>query len=601
MTPVLSTQDLTVSRASKVLFKDLQFGLGKRDRIGLIGPNGAGKSTLLKTLSGIEKPDSGHVTKPSGTKVAFVDQAESFKSELTAHQIVEESLIGFHQWTPDQANIQASIALSICEFEDFTLTPEKLSGGWKKRLALACAIGSEPDVLILDEPTNHMDWDSLFWLESWLSSFKGALMTVSHDRTFLNKVTQKTMELNPLYERGYLLVEGSYESFLQRKQEYMEAQEKQESRLANTSRRELEWLRAGVKARTTKSKSRAEKAYELFDELDSVKKRNQAGKNKVRLGLGTTEITAKRVLKITDLDIGYDDLKLIEKLNFEAGAQMRLGILGSNGTGKSSLLKEIVKANESTHPHIQWLEGLTINYVEQDRESLPEESTLVDFLGDGSDHVLLGNQSVHVNSYAQRFLFRSHQMNLKIKQFSGGEKARLLMAKKLLKQSDILILDEPTNDLDIDTIEILENALLDFEGPTIIVSHDRSFLEQVCHQYMALDGKGNVTFYSDVEQWLRDQQESEPAQVEESKAQTPKTKVKMSYKEKKQLETMEETLMEKEAELEELKTQIALPEIQSNHIELAKAAQRIDDKEKEISDLYELWEQLEEKLKKLKG
>ncbi|MCB0407566.1 MAG: ABC-F family ATP-binding cassette domain-containing protein [Bdellovibrionales bacterium] len=581
---------------SKRLFDGLSFTIEDQQRIGLLGPNGAGKSTLLKMICGFEKPDTGEISYRKGVKFAYVAQEDSFAENQTVLEVSIERLktSGMDVY---ESEVQAPIFLSLVGFIDFNTKVSELSGGWKKRLSLAIAFAQDPDVLLLDEPTNHMDWDGILWLESYIKTYKKSFLVVSHDRTFLNNVCNKIMEINPLYRDGYLAFDGGYQQFLEKKQDYTQAQLKLQDTLSNKARREIEWLRAGVKARTTKSKARAKEAYELIDELSVVKARNKSGQNKARIEVESAGKRSKKFFEIKDVTIAYGDHKIVENLNLILGPKSCVGILGSNGSGKTTVLKAIIGDLKNYSGEIVAAENLKVVYFDQKREALPQDINLMEYLGDGGDYAIFKDQSVHVASYASRFLFSSDKMQLKIGQLSGGEQARLFIAKLLLQPADVLILDEPTNDLDIDSIEVLEDALLSFEGLILLVSHDRYFLNQLCERFLALENDSRWNTYADLAQWLKREKNNTTNEKPVSQQKPKQTsKPKLSYKEKRQLETLDQDIEAAELALAQAQAALSEPEVFSNHEKMQESLRLVEEKQKKVDELYYFWESVEEKL-----
>lgn len=628
MAPLVSLNQIQMTMGSKLLFEDLSLGFFENERIGLIGPNGAGKSTLLKIIGSLEKPDSGDVNVRKGLNISYLTQKTEFDETLTVSQHIVTHLISKFKMDEVQADVQAAIYLSIAGFESLEQTISDLSGGWRKRLAIATCMAEEPELFILDEPTNHMDWDGILWLEDWLKDYKKAFILVSHDRMFLNSLTNRTIEINPLYAQGYLSFNVPYYEFLEKKEEYIQTQMTLQKTLSNKARREVEWLRAGVKARTTKSSARMKEAYELIDQLAEVKSRNVSGQRLTRLEIDSTQRKTKKIYEIKNLNVGYEDQVLIKDLNLVLGPKYCLGIIGQNGSGKTTLLKTLQSPQKALSGTIKVAEDLKVIYFDQKREQLPQDINLMQYLGDGGDQVVFKGKSMHVASYASRFLFSSEKMNLKIEQLSGGEQARLLIAKLFLNPADVFILDEPTNDLDIDTIEIIENTLNDFEGLVILVSHDRKFMEQICNNYLVLEGNGAWATYADINQWLHKKFNSKnvipntPADKNISKipskdaastltsfdkslsqdtvstpsisqAENNLPKKKLSYNDKKQLETIEADIEKAEKRLIEANTLLEGFEDFQNKEELNKKIEAVTKSQAEIDRLYALWDDLE--------
>lgn len=602
MIPLISMHQIQMTMGSKLLFSELSLGFFENEKVGLIGPNGAGKSTLLKIIAGKETPDEGEVNVKRNLKVSYLAQNSQFNDQDNVLAHIKNHLMNNHASDELDAEVQASIQLSLAGFEDMEQKIYELSGGWRKRLAIATNMAEEPDMLLLDEPTNHMDFDGVLWLEETLKSYKKAFILISHDRDFLNRLTNRTLEISAMYADGYLSFNTSYYDFLERKSEYVEAQMNLQKTLTNKAKREIDWLRAGVKARTTKSSSRMKDAYELIDKLGDVKTRNQTSKNVSKLELDETQRRSKKLIELTDLSVGYPDTVLIKDLNLILGPKFCLGVLGSNGSGKTSFLKTVQGKIEPLAGTIKRADDLKIIYFDQKREALPQDINLMNYLGDGSDHVVFKDNSISVASYASRFLFSSDKLNMKIGHLSGGEQARLMVAKLFLKPVDVLILDEPTNDLDIDTIEVIENLLMDFGGLLILVSHDRKFLNELCHQYLALSANGEWSTYADLEQWLKDKANSESYAYEPEKSKShsgsgnsKESKPKLSYNDKKALETMEEDIAQ--AELALIKATKNLENFK-NHDNKEKLNKKIEDvtvAQKKLDDLFAYWDELEKK------
>ena len=601
MSLLLSINKIQKTLGSKLLFENLSLGIFAHEKIGLIGPNGSGKSTLLKIMAGYDTPDAGEVSPRKNLEIALVAQDTHFQEDISAKDFIIKTLMEKQQDSL-YAEVQAATFLSMTGFSDPEVSVSALSGGWKKRLAIARALAHEPELLILDEPTNHMDWDGLLWLESWLKSYKGSFILVSHDREFLNQVTNRTIEINPLYANGYLSYNCSYGKFLEEKDKYIQAQMTLQESLSNKARREVEWLRAGVKARTTKSQSRIQEAHQLLEQLETVKDRNRSTQSKTRLEIDATERKTKKLIELKSVSVGYDVREpLVQNINLILGPKQCLGLLGDNGSGKTTLLKAIAQDQHILAGSLFRAEDIRIVYFDQKREKLPQDINLMQFLGDGSDYVIFKGQSVHVAAYASRFLFTSEKMQLKISQLSGGEQARLLIAQLLLSPADVLILDEPTNDLDIETIEVLEDTLSQFEGLILLVSHDRTFMSKLCQKFLGLRGAGEWATYASIDQWLKNKKSHQVESYKEKQPlQNTEIKVKMSYKEKQQLQTIEQDIALAEEELLKATTQLEDPQVFQDKDRLFEATALVTEKQNKVDELYELWQVLEEKAKLLK-
>lgn len=603
MALILSVKDLSVTMGSQSLFEGLSYGIFDGEKIGLIGPNGSGKSTLLKIFAQKQIPDQGEVTARSGSVISYVPQETLYSSTDSVLTHLSGELIHQLQMDAVEAEVQASIHLSKAGFDDFSAPVRTLSGGWQKRLAIASAFAQNPDLLLLDEPTNHLDWDGIYWLETQLQAFSRPFVLVSHDRQFLANTTNHTVEVNKLYQDGYLSFSCSYFDFLHKKEEYIQSQLQLEQSLSNKARREVEWLRAGVKARTTKSRKRTEQAHELLAQVERVKSRNMAGHLKTNIEVETTGRKSKKFIECSHLCIGFDNHILIEDLTLTFGPQQRVGILGNNGSGKTTLMKTLCQKWAPLSGMLKFADDLKIVYFDQKRDDLPRNETVMQFLGGGSHYVVFRDQSIHVASYASRFLFASEKLNLPISQLSGGEQARLLLAQLLLQPADVLALDEPTNDLDIDTMEVLEQLLEDFPGLVLLVSHDREFLKQIGTTFIALEDSHSWTQYADLEQWLISHHNAKnlnkttlrQKQVDTVSEDLNKVKVKLSYKDKKRLESIETEISLEEAKLDQFQQSLTDPYNMDDADKINTIIQQITQQQSVVDQLYQIWQTLEEK------
>lgn len=590
--PLITISEISKTLGTKTLFEDLSFGVHEKERIGLIGANGAGKSTLLKVLSGIIEPDGGEIKYRNKMVVSYVPQEEVFDPSLTVEEVVLQEVKKRTDFSKDELTTKAQIQLSLCGFDDLAQKTQSLSGGWRKRLSLAKAFSKEPDLLILDEPTNHLDWDGIFWLESHLKNNFPSYMLVSHDRDFINNLTNRTIEISRAFEGGFLTHPLPYYKFLEQKEELLKTQKRTQKSMENIAQREDQWLKAGVKARTTKNQGRIKEAHKIFDELGELKDRNRHVLRRSNITIQDSDRKTKKLIEAKKLNIGYPDLNLIKDLNFILGPKTTLGLVGHNGSGKTTLIRNLITPDRKEVKHAK---DIQIVYFSQERDNLPDDENLMDFLGDGSRYVIFKDKSIHVASYASQFLFGSEKMTVRISELSGGERARLSLAKALLKPCDVLILDEPTNDLDVETIEVLEQIIENFNGLCILVSHDRRFLNKLCDKYLYINGKGDWTFYASLKQCLdrlRGGLPKSEAPSEDNQEVSKKPKKKLSYLDKKFLDQAEGLISKEEEKLEELNLSLQKASSDMDSERIKTLSIDIAYTQKQISELYDRWDEL---------
>lgn len=595
MAILLSVQNLALSFGGKKLFNGLSFGIEEGERIGLIGPNGAGKSSLLKILAGTLQPDSGTVSRQKGLRAAYLPQVPLFSPGATVGGTVMEGARDPDEWEEIALSEELLGRLGLGDDRDREIA--ELSGGWKKRAALARELMRQPDLLLLDEPTNHLDVESILWLEDFLSQAKFATLTITHDRYFLDKVSNRILELDHRNVGGLLSVTGSYSDYIQTKNDNMATQVKQEERLKNTLRRETEWLRRGPKARTTKQQARIDRAGDLKEEVAEVSARNQGGTARIDFaGVGRSP---KRLIEAKNISKAYGEKQIFKNLNLVIGPQSRIGLLGANGSGKSTLIRVLLGQETPDSGEVFLSDALEPLVFEQNRESLDPDATLAKTVCPAGDYVDFAGRPVHVRGYLDRFLFRPEQMEMPVRQLSGGEQSRLLLARLMLRRSNLLILDEPTNDLDIATLNVLEEVLQDFPGGVLLVTHDRSFLDRVANDILAIDPEASQRF-ADVaqwEEWMRAKRaapkgkKNEPAEKTKASAapvaSPGATGKKLSFKEQRELDGMEATIHAAEAEVARLEAESA--EYGSQAGKLLEITAALAKAQAEVERLYARW------------
>ncbi len=457
-----------------------------------------------------------------------------------------------------------------------------------------------PDVLLLDEPTNHLDIEGIEWLESLLQNASFACVVVSHDRYFLENVGSTTVELNRAYPAGLLRVGGNYTDFLEKKEEFLHAQEKRQESLENRVHNEIEWLRRGAKARTRKAKARIDNANQLISELADLNSRSRTAT--ARIDFSATDRKSKRLIELDQAACAIEGRTLFERLDFTITAGKRVGLVGPNGSGKTTLLRLLRGEIAPTTGGMRKADFLKVVYFDQNRV-LDPDVTLRRALAPDSDAVVYQDRVIHVASWAARFLFAGEQLNQPVGRLSGGERARVLIAQLMLQPADVLLLDEPTNDLDIPTLEILEESLLEYRGALVLVSHDRYMLDRVSNVVLGLDGMGRAEIFADYSQWeiwqaerkqgLRSAAKAEPAQA--PRAQSPESKKKLSYIEAREYATIEERIAQAEQALQTAREAAENPAIVSDAPQLIKAHQELEKAQKTVDQLYARWAELEEK------
>ena len=596
MPPILNAQKLSKRFGATLLFESIDFTVSEGDRIGLIGPNGAGKSTLLAVLAGEQWADSGDVARRKGARVGYVKQESQFPPETTVRSVLEQAMARTGVPSHDREALLRDIA-GRAGFTTFDIDAATLSGGWRKRLAIAEALVTHPDVLILDEPTNHLDLAGIAWLEAMLSAASFACVIVSHDRYFLENVATQIVELNRIYAEGLLRVKGSYSKFLEGRSAYMEAQYRMQESLRNRVQTEIEWLRRGPKARTTKSKARIDNANELIGKLRDVEARSQT--TTAGIEFTATERQTRRLVELEDVSLSFGEKKIVSHLSLLVTNGVRMGLVGPNGSGKTTLLRLITGELEPQAGAIRRATSLRVVYFSQLRE-LDQGTTLRRALAPDSDSVVYQGRVIHVAGYASRFLFTSEQLNQPVDRLSGGERARVLIAKLMLEPADVLLLDEPTNDLDIATLEILEDTLLEYSGALVLVTHDRYMLDRVSTTVLGLDGRGNALAFADYsqwEQWMR-QAGTETGQAPTEKRvvdASPVTRKKLSYLEAREYAAIEQRVENADDRVRIAQAVIEDPKVTSDPAALMAALSELGEAQSEADALYVRWAELTEK------
>ncbi|MBE9117877.1 ABC-F family ATP-binding cassette domain-containing protein [Lusitaniella coriacea LEGE 07157] len=622
----------------KEILKDANFSLEEGDKVGLIGTNGSGKSTLLKTIAGLEPIDEGEIWVNSGAKIVYLSQQPDLDENRTVlEQVFADSgeqmaLVREYEELSDklareqgeteilmsrlstvtqrieaigawELETNAKVILSKLGIEDFNALISNLSGGYRKRIALATALLSDPDILLMDEPTNHLDALSVEWLQSYLNRFRGALLLVTHDRYFLDRVTNKILEIDrgDLYTYG-----GNYAYYLGKKAEAEESAASTQRKHAGVLRRELQWLKRGPKARSTKQKARIDRIRDMqgqeFKQAQGKIDISTAGR---RIG--------KKVIELREIGKAYDGRTLIKDFSYNFNPEDRIGIIGPNGAGKSTLMDIITGRVQPDSGTVEIGSTIHIGYFDQHSDAViaNENQRVIEYLRDVAELVKTTDGSVITASQMlERFLFPPNQQYAPINKLSGGEKRRLFLLQVLMSAPNVLILDEPTNDLDVQTLSVLEEYLEDFNGCVIVVSHDRYFLDRAIDVIFALEPGGNLRQYPGNYSVYLDYKKAEEAQESQEKkekiAQNPKPKApekpaqspksgKLSYKEKREYEQLEQQIPQLEAEKENLETSL-YNNPPSDFAQMQQLTERLSQLIQDIDGATERWLELAERL-----
>jgi len=600
MAHLLSCDTISKSYGLRPLFHGISFGIDEGERLGLIGPNGSGKSTLLQILAGMDAPDEGEVTMRRGLRLGFVPQVDVFPEGAMVESVLLDALAD-SPLDAHERRVRADVMMGKMEFLDSSQPAAALSGGWRKRLALARALVTEPEVLLLDEPTNHLDLEGILRLERLLLEAPFACIVVSHDRYLLERVADRVVEISRAYPGGFFNAEGRYSDFLLKREELEQGQQSRQQALQSMVRREVAWLQRGARARTTKAKGRIEDAGLLMAELAETQERN-AQHRAVQIDFTAGGRRTKKLLTIKGLEKSLGGRTLFRGLELELLAGMRLGLLGPNGSGKTTLLRLLAGELEPDRGTVWHAENLRIVTFEQHRRALDPRLTLRQALSPTGDQVDYRGQAIHVTAWAKRFLFTPEQLPLPVSELSGGEQARIYIAELMRQPADVLILDEPTNDLDIPSLEVLEASLADFAGTLVLVTHDRYLLDRLCTGLLALDGRGAAEPYADYAQWENKQAERDAAPrptpakpVAPPRPSTPKTPKLLTWREERELEGMEAAIQAAEAEVSTALQAMQDPAVLADHQRLHEWSLEHHAAEQRVDTLYARWGELEEK------
>ena len=596
---LLTIEHLTKSYTERLLFDDTSFSINEGDKIGLIGINGTGKSTLLKIAAGLEEPDLGTVVRGRNLYIRYLPQNPVFEPQLTVLEcVIKENEGHEHVWDLEGQAKNMLTRLGVPEYDAVIST---LSGGQKKRVALASVLLSAADLLVLDEPTNHLDSSMADWLEDYLKKFRGALLMITHDRYFLDSVSNRIVEL----DKGKLYsYQAGYGGYLELKEERMAMEQASERKRRSILRTELEWIRRGARARSTKQKGRIQR----FEELSARKGPEEDGDvemNSLTSRLGRTTV------EVSHLNKSYGDKVLLRDFTYIFLKNDRIGIIGPNGSGKSTLMKMIAGLVQPDSGETVIGQTVRMGYFSQDNEEMDDSLKVIDYIKNVAEYVKTPDGMVSASQMLEQFLFPSSMQYTLIGKLSGGEKRRLCLLHILMGAPNVLLLDEPTNDLDIRTLTILEDYLDHFQGIVIAVSHDRYFLDRVVRRIFAFEGDGAVKQYeggyTDYQAALEErgqgqeestaakagaEDQSQPNRKNWKEGQSRETKLKFTYKEQREWETIEETIAALEEEVAELEGEIL--QAASDYSRLNRLMQEKEEKEAQLEEKMERWMYLNE-------
>ena len=609
--------DLHFSIGRDTLLKGAFFSIMDGERVALVGRNGSGKSTLLRIISGQEKPDSGTVTQAKDLRISFMPQDFDWTSEKTVREVVREGLAIFENalkeyertgqggafldlhnaWNLENKLDTMLEKLALPEAKAFSC----LSGGERRRALLARAIIGEPELLLLDEPTNHLDVNAVAGIENFLASYRGACLLVTHDRYFLDRVATRIVELD--HGKMYS-VDGSYADFLEAKAEREYNEDVLEQKRKAFLRREIEWVRRSPKARLKRNLGREKRYYEIAAQTGPERSAD------MELVIPPPSRLGNKVVALKNVSLTLGGKELLKDFSCEFTAKHKVGIVGSNGAGKSSLLKLVTGERQPDSGEVEVAQTVQFNLIDQNREVLDPEKTVLQEVGAGKEHIQFGSERLTVWTYLKRFLFTDERIKTQVKYLSGGEKARLALAKELKNGGNFLILDEPTNDLDLPTLRILEEALAAYDSTILVVSHDRYFLNRVCNHILAFDEPGHPSMdVGDYDYYASRRKIAVPAAEPEKKKEAPapapspkkSTAKKLSYLEDRELTALENTIPELEEEIATLEERFNDPASFTDPVrEMKELTEQIGNLKAELEKKYARWEELSEKLEELR-
>ncbi len=618
--PLLRAKNLCIAFGDHALLENADLEISRGERIGILGRNGEGKSTLLKIIGGEIHVDSGELWVRPGVVVSLLQQSPAFANQISVYDAVMQGLgeTGHHLLEynklnqaanhsqqrlgelhhlleqTDGWNLQQNVDRVISQLGlDPDQSVDKLSGGWKRRVSLARTLAAKPDILLLDEPTNHLDIDSILWLERLLLGFNGAILFITHDRSFLRKLSSRIIDL----DRGSLTSwSENYDNYLRRKQAVLQEQERHNQLFDKKLAQEEAWIRQGIKARRTRNEGRVRALQKL--RLKRAERRNQKGK--VNLAIEDNKSSGKLVIEAKNCNISFDGKPLIEDFSLRIMRGDRVGLIGPNGIGKTTLIKMLLAQLQPDSGSIKHGTSLEVAYYDQLRSELDLNATVVDVIGQGREFITINDKPRHVISWLSDFLFTPQRARSQIRSLSGGERARVMLAWLFSRPVNLLVMDEPTNDLDIETLELLEELLLEFKGTLLLISHDREFMDNVVTSTLAFGRQGKITEYvGGYSDWLRQKPEQGKSpktdkQNTASQAPTQPKKKKLSYNQQRELDQLPKEIEDLDQQQQKLTGQISSPSFyEQDKSIIDKTLAELSEISTKLEARYTRWEELE--------
>jgi ATP-binding cassette subfamily F protein uup len=593
---LVTLRELSIGFNGPLLLDAVDCRIEAKQRIGLLGRNGSGKTTLMRLIVGQLEPDSGEIVVASGRRVSLLRQDVPADMHGTVSELIESGLVGVElaEWELQQRLEQIAARMNL----DLGAPVDSLSSGMKRRVLLAQAIVSEPDLLLLDEPTNHLDIDAISWLEGFLSAWPGTVLFVTHDRAFLRSLATRILEI----DRGRLFDWScDYDTFLERKEAALAAEEKQNALFDKRLKQEEVWIRQGIKARRTRNEGRV-RALEKM-RLERQQRREKTGQAKIRIQQG--QRSGNLVMVADEVTFAFPDQPIVERFSTEVMRGDKVGLIGPNGVGKTTLLRLLLRTLEPQAGSVRHGTNLQVAYFDQLREQLDDQQSVLDNVGEGSDSVMVDGKPKHLIGYLQDFLFSPERARTEVRFLSGGERNRVLLAKLFSKPANVIVLDEPTNDLDAETLELLESKLVEYQGTVLVVSHDRTFLNNVVTSTIVFEEQGVREYVGGYDDWLRQRSAGgEPKKVGGGAKQKPTSKSserkksqsqRLGFNEQQELKKLPSVIERLEQQIATLHEKMADPEYFRRSAEVLAADKRtLSECEQQLAAAFEHWAKLDE-------